>query len=351
MRAIDDRSAGQPTFVVAGAARSGTSSLYRWLNQHPSIYMCPVKETNYFAQITERFVGPGDDVASAPVRDEQGNVGRYRRYAYISSWDEYRSLFEGSESYPARGEASNSYLYYRGSAGRIRAAIPHCKIIIVLRNPVERAISHYRAMVHWGRETLPVNEALEAGAERVRSGWEWSWDYKGVSLYAEQVEQYLDVFPPEQLRIWLFENVHRDHVAFYREVCSFIGAGNDPFLPDFEPRNAAPRVEEVGLRRMRQRMRPVGRAYDRLPWSIKRVTRPWIAKALGTRPLTISHETRRDLTEYFQDDVRRLQRLLPQLDIERQWLGGGGNPELRASRDAGVPSGIGAHSSDTQDTA
>ncbi len=319
-----------PTFIVAGAARSGTSSLYSWLDQHPAVFMSPVKETNYFAQLTGKFTGPGDEAPSAMARDSRGRLKRHHGYAYLTSWEEYLSLFKGAECFMARGEASNAYLYYPGCAERIHRAIPQCKIIIVLRNPADRAISHYRAMVKWGRESLSLDEALAAGTERVRSGWEWSWDFVGAGNYADQVQRFLDSMPGEQVRVWLFEDLERDPVSFYRQVCDFIRVDSTSFLPDFEVRNAAPRVQEVGLQRLRRRMRPVGRAYDRLPWGIKRATRPWLAKALGTRPLTMRPETRAELLEYFHDDIRRLQRLLPDLDVEGQWLMGPNRAESGA---------------------
>src|SRR5437868_12505275 len=116
---MSDRLSQGPTFIIAGAARSGTTSLYRWLRTHSEVFMPAVKETNYFSQFVAPFHGPGDEDAREPLERDKAGRPRPRGAAYIVSRKEYLSLFVEGEHARARGEASPSYLYSREAAVRI----------------------------------------------------------------------------------------------------------------------------------------------------------------------------------------------------------------------------------------
>lgn len=310
-----------PTFVIAGAARSGTTSLYDWLNQHPHVFMSPIKETNYFLQLREPFTGPGDEVIGAPLpRDRQGRV-RPKPVAHVATWEEYLSLFDGSDGYAAVGEASTYYLLSPTAARRIHTALPDCKIVIVLRNPVTRAVSAYRALVHWGRETRSFEEALALEDERLRIGWEWIWGLRAGGLYADQVERYLDAFPREQVGIWLFEDLADDAARIFSEITTFLGVGSEENgRVDLRIRNAAPRVHEVGLQRLRPSVPWVTDLYDSLPVALARPVRQAIVRVLGTRELPIPEHALASLRIFYSADVLRLQQMVPHLDFCRWQL-------------------------------
>src|SRR2546423_7757610 len=128
-----------PNFFIVGAARSGTTSLDHYLNQHPEIYMAPRKEVNFFTADHFPLSGPGDERINRGVIDDV---------------DHYAQLFERVAGERAIGEISVFYLCYPGTAERIKQAVPAAKIIIVLREPVERAYSAYMHLVRDGREQL-----------------------------------------------------------------------------------------------------------------------------------------------------------------------------------------------------
>ncbi len=134
----------KPDFFVVGAAKSGTSSLHRHLEQHPAVFMPAVKEPHFFSD--ER----------PPVQE-------------VKSLREYLALFADSPLGARAGEASTSNLYSPESASRIKAFQPDAGIIMVLRNPVDRAYSQYWNQVHEGVEPLSFEEALEA-----------EWNYVGL---------------------------------------------------------------------------------------------------------------------------------------------------------------------------
>ena len=172
-----------PNFLVIGAAKSGTTSLYHYLGQHPQVYVSPVKEPNFFALEGEKpdFRAPGSEER-------------------INSWsvtdvEAYRALFEGAGEEEALGEASAMYLYSEKAPGRIRHHLPNTKLVAVLRDPVERAYSSFLHLKRNGREPLDdFVEALEAEERRIRDNWEWIWHYKNMGFYHEQLRRYHEAF-------------------------------------------------------------------------------------------------------------------------------------------------------------
>ena len=177
-----------PNFFIVGAANSGTSSLYAYLKQHPDVFMPALKEPHYFAQLT-------------PSHDQ-----RYLR-TIIRDEPAYLRLFRRAEGYKAIGEASPSYLWEANAPYRISRAVPDAKIIILLRDPVERAYSHYLMDVREGLQDLPFCEALQRDWSERSKGWSVSHLYVELGLYAQQVRRYLDIFGPEQVLILMFEEL------------------------------------------------------------------------------------------------------------------------------------------------
>jgi hypothetical protein len=206
-----------PDFLVIGAAKSGTTSLFYNLRDHPEVFCPPVKELNYFSQGEEGLTpgrGPGDQQATT----------------WTESRDAYASYFQGRENETVVGEASVSYLYSPVSAARIHESIPDVKLIAVLRDPVERAWSNYCHMVRDGREPLDFLDALDAEEERIAEGWEFSWHYRRLGLYGEQLERYFDRFSRSQIKIFRFMDLKADTSGIVREIFSLLGVD-----PSYEP--------------------------------------------------------------------------------------------------------------------
>jgi len=177
-----------PNFFIVGAANSGTTSLYSYLRQHPDVFLPALKEPHFFAQIS-----PSHEQRHlrSLIRDERA----------------YLKLFRRAKRYKAIGEASPSYLWEANAPYRIHRAVPHAKIIIVLRDPVERAYSHYLMDVREGLQDLPFHEALKEDWSRREKGWSVSQLYVELGLYAEQVRRYLEVFGAERLLILTLEEL------------------------------------------------------------------------------------------------------------------------------------------------
>src|SRR3712207_6354190 len=131
-----------PNFLIIGAMKSGTTALYYYLEQHPEIYMSPVKEPNFFSS------------------QEQENAADA-----VTDIGTYQHLFRGVSGEKAIGEASHSYLYEPGAAAEIRRYLPEAKLIAILRNPIDRAYSHFLHMVRSGTE--PLDDFAQALQEEV----------------------------------------------------------------------------------------------------------------------------------------------------------------------------------------
>lgn len=198
-----------PNFFIVGAAKSGTSSLDRYLSQHPDVFIPPKKEAHFFStpDFPDKFEGPGDEGMNLyTIRDRE----------------QYRALFEGAEDQRAVGESSAFYLYYPGTAQRMKADVPDAKIIILLRNPVNRAFSAYMHLIRDERESLDFAESLHNEDLRKAMDYEPMWLYREVGLYAAQVQRFLDVFGPDQVKVVLFEDFVRNPEASVQDICRFL---------------------------------------------------------------------------------------------------------------------------------
>ena len=209
-----------PNFLVVGASKAGTTSVYHALRQHPDIFLSKVKEPHYFSfsEGLPEAAGPDDS--------------RFRRRV-VTDPQAYTNLFSGAGDAPARGECSVSYLFLPQAAPAIRRAIPDCRILILLRNPVDRAWSQYRQNVMNGREPLPFDEALAAEAGRLADGWRWIFAYRQAGLYSGQVERYLKLFGQSQVRCYLFDDLETAPLELLGNMYRFLGAD-----PGFRPKIA-----------------------------------------------------------------------------------------------------------------
>ena len=176
-------------FLVVGTAKAGTTTLYETLSKHPGIFIPQCKECRYFSCTLGEFAGPGPQYANNVIR----------------SLGEYTELFKKAKPGQLCGDISPDYLYYHKNAipKILEEKNDQIPIIIVLRNPIDRAYSSYLYHVRDGREKLSFEDALDAEDERRRANWAWGWFYIEGGLYAEQVKAYTDNF--ERVLLLLFE--------------------------------------------------------------------------------------------------------------------------------------------------
>jgi len=203
-----------PNFLIVGAAKSGTTSLYYYLNEHPEIYMSPIKEPHFLI---------GIDFSNI---DEKG--GRYDKLnKVIYRLEDYLNLFKNVKEEKAIGEATVGYLFfYRETIPNIKKYLKDPKIVILLRDPVDRAFSHYMHHVRDGYETLYFEEALKM--EEKRKNWWYGYQYTKLGFYYKQVKAYLDNF--SNVRIYLFDDLKKDSLKVVQDIYRFLEV-DDSFVP------------------------------------------------------------------------------------------------------------------------
>ena len=200
-----------PDFLILGAQKAGTTALYAYLRWHPGLTGPAWKEVSYFDR-------------------------HYRRGA---RW--YRGHFPLRPGDRVVGEASPGYLFHPLAPSRVKATVPEARLIVLLRDPVDRALSHYYHEVALGREPLTFEQAIEAEPERTRGEEErlsrepdyfshtwWDYTYLARGRYAEQLERWLAVFPREQLLVLASDELAAEPGQTFARVLEFLGApGHD----------------------------------------------------------------------------------------------------------------------------
>ena len=176
-------------FLIVGTGRAGTTTLFEILRRHPDVFIPARKECRYFSSQKGDFVGPSPEYANT----------------IIHSLEDYQALFRKAKPDQLCGDISPDYLFYYQNAVPKILAETHAQlpIIIILRNPIDRAYSQYLFHVSQGRETLSFEEAIEQEPLRKAGNWPFGWLYVESGMYAEQVKAYRETF--ERVLLLIFE--------------------------------------------------------------------------------------------------------------------------------------------------
>lgn len=290
-----------PNFLVAGAARCGTTGLVEGLRAHPQVFVTQPKEPHYFALHARGadFQGPGD-------------AGTINRVAVTDRAD-YLALYPQEHRYTALGDGSVSTLYYfEDSLPEIVRLNPQMRLVILLRDPVERAYSSHQYMRARGFE--PHEDFLTAVMDepgRRTENWHHIWHYTQMSMYADSIAAVQASLPPEQIGIWFYEDLNRDYDKTMQQVLQFLGV---PPV-DGEP-ETIPRVNISGQPRFARLHSALWWAtrQDLLRRAVKRSTSYRFRERIRRSTLQrggVPEEAREILAPRFTEDLRRLRALLP----------------------------------------
>ncbi len=202
-----------PNFIIIGIQKGGTTSLYQYLSHHPYISASACKEIHYFSNHYNK------------------GIDWYRSFFPTVFYKFFLQIFAGKSI--LTGEASPSYLFRPHAAKRIYELLPHCKLVILLRNPVDRALSQY--VQH--RKSGKVLESLESVILRAKKEYPEQFQkmqedktYKGESclsllkkgIYIEQIKEWQKYFPKEQMLILKSEDLFSEPNQVYQEVLDFL---------------------------------------------------------------------------------------------------------------------------------
>lgn len=207
-----------PNFLIIGAVKAGTSSIFKYITQHPQVYGAPIKEPSFFAFENEvvNFCGPGDELFNQAV---------------ITKYEDYERLFADVNHEMAIGEASVVYLHSDKAPFRIKHYIPNVKLMAILRNPVDRAISSYSHNIRDGLERLSFPMALEVEKTRQAEGWQHIWRYAGLGFYYEALQRYFSLFPRKNIAIYTYEEFTQNPADIIKNIFDFLGVDKS-FVPD-----------------------------------------------------------------------------------------------------------------------
>lgn len=278
-----------PNFLGIGASKSGTSSLYAYLRQHPDIFVSVPKETQYFTYDEVYALGP------------EGLVANY---------------FKGAEGHRAIGDITPTYfIASRVVIPRIResygSGIP--KFILILREPVQRAWSHYLHKVRTGEEAKSFSEAMALEEERMaRDPYGW-WGYVSEGRYAFHLRPWLDAFPRENFLFLLMEDLATDSLGVLRAVYQFLDVDPDYMIPDLGRQNTAGAAKSAGVLRLLNSPSLLKSLVKRvLPLRYRQRIKTRIIELNTSRrtpPPELRPEIRAQLADYFKSDIEELEAL------------------------------------------
>ncbi len=259
-----------PDFVVVGAQRSGTTSLYRYLDGHPGIFMAPTKEVHFFDRHFDKGI----------------------------AW--YGRQFEGARRHQVVGEATPRYMADPRAIELLAEVVPSARLVALLRNPVERAYSHYWMERARGREPRSFEEAIAAEEESMSP--QALPAYLGQSRYLAQLQRICQRFPRDQLLVLIFDNLRDEPETTLAGLFRFLGVDDDRNLPNIEEVNGFVAFRSLTLRRL----------YKGLPAVLSPLTRAM--GRLNTRPghsyPPMRPETREKLITRFEVENQALAKWL-----------------------------------------
>jgi len=264
-----------PTFVIGGTMRAGTTSLTRWLRSHPDVLMPAAKELHYFDT----------------------------RYEHGDTIDDYRSRFSGWSGERAVGEATPNYLFHKEAMARLANALPDARIVLSLRNPIDRAYSQYWARRSRDIETREFDEVVRTEPD-VIVGDDGYVVARGQ--YHEQIQRMLEHIPRERVLVVLFEDVEDEPQATFADVCRFIGV-DDEIVPTEigQAANAHRHFRSQRLRRIGMKLpKPAANAVGRLNSKVETYppmdpsTRAWLVERYRPHNAALGDWLGRDLSAW-----------------------------------------------------
>ena len=278
-----------PNFLVIGAAKAGTTTVYHYLKQHPQVYMSPRKEPHFFSK---------NGTKDYP----------------IPTLEDYQALFQGASDEIAIGEASTSYLTHPKAAERIQCHIPNAKLIAILRDPAYRTYSLYIMLLMLGKRKLSSYNHQEIldnfqGIVKKRSGL-----IRG-GFYYSHLQRYYSLFPANQIKLGLFQDLKNKPDVLMEDIFNFLEIDSSFTINKSfgsANRGGIPRNKEIDT--FIKKLKPIYHSLSPIisqRWSNKiyKIYVDLRNKNLE-QPPKLPHEIRQQLIEVYREDILKLQDLL-----------------------------------------
>ena len=304
-----------PNLFIVGAMKAATTTLADQLATHEEIFAPIQKEPNLFAELDEceppyyALCAPGIGSSQAsPISRTPSIVA-----------EDYQKLYRESDSFTWRMDASTNYLPSPNSASLIRQVAHDAKIIVLLRNPYQRAHSSFMYQLSRGREISPsFEEAIQSELLGERDEWAYAWRHVYTSCYDDGIERFQNEFGPEQVKILLFDDFVREPRAVNDEVTNFLGIANMPEVPRLASNETSiPKTRAALAIKSLLSYGPLRRRLRRaLPQKIQRSAKRMVDANLawidshGERPSRPTEQALERLAEVFEPEISKLERRL-----------------------------------------
>ena len=291
-----------PDFLLVGAPKAGTTALHAALTQHSKLYMSEVKEPKYYMcgdSPPPSYKGPGD---------------AHSNQEWIWQRERYMDLFADAPSGTLCGESTPFYLYNRDARRRIAGDLPDARLIVVLRDPVDRLYSNWMHLWVDGLEPCEdVVEACRREPERIDAGWAPFWHYRGLGMYGRQLEDLYRQFPDDQVLLVRYRDLVDTPDYTLNRVCHFLGV-DEGTVSSVPSDNSRPYVVPgIRTRTIGPVVRAGAKAGALLPPQVWRTTSRLLVSRLHTRGSRqrprLTKRQRAELLEPFLPDIDLLERV------------------------------------------
>ena len=239
----------KPNLFVVGAAKCGTTALYKFLSLHPEVYMSPIKEPHFFSKDI-RYSNFSNQYKRRNYFNSKKYFSKekldYMQIAFIENEEDYMSLFKGSTGEKYLGEISNGYLISKNAHQEIYNFNRDAKIIMILRNPLERAFSHWRQENRSGfsKSNSFYNDIIYDYSLNDEQWGGKSNTYVQLGLYSKQIKKYLNLFPESNIKVLFYDDLVSKPIELRKDLFKFLNIKeididfSERHNSDFEGRNS-----------------------------------------------------------------------------------------------------------------
>lgn len=292
-----------PNFLLVGGAKCGSTSLYYLLNQHPDIFMPKFKEPLYFIS----------DVIKKISKKDLAFKNEGLKDHFIHNEQDYLKLFENVRNETSIGEASATYMYYhKCSIPKIKNMLNDPKIIIILREPVEKSFSQYKHLLKLNAEKLSFEESLEQEDVRISENYTAMYHYKAQGSYFNQIKAFFENF--SNVLVVFMDELRTDPISVSQKCYSFLDVDSS-FKPKIKIYNKS--SKKIKFRKLHNLL------YSEQAFNLKMRIKPLLGsdfykmisdkyrnENISKIDVKIAKDTRNKLKAYFKSDIEKIERYL-----------------------------------------
>lgn len=286
----------KPNFIIIGAMKAATTSLYTYLKQHPDIFMTKVKEPMFFNNFNQ-------------ITDFKVLANKSKK---VNSLLDYFSMFSSVKNESAIGEASPAYIYNEKAPYLIKEHLPDVKIIAILRQPTDRAYSNFLHTKRADRENVnSFEQAIKIEKERISDNWSPLYHYIQKGFYSVQLKRYYNLFPKENIKVYLFEDVVKNPKETLKDIFKFLNVDENIEIDVSKKSNVSGTPKGIlgfTLKKMRYyNLMPKFAISDYLPTVMVNL----LFKSVYKDAEKLDSVLRKELTDkYYREEILKLEKLI-----------------------------------------